>query len=250
MKTALALFAMVSCGAAGCSPTNDQLVTQERLESGLVVILPGIEGEGPLSYSVRDGLRRAGVDAALPIYRWGRPVPIAGPLLNQMDVIGNRLVAERIAQMVADYQDSYPGRPVHLVGHSGGGGLAVFSTEALPPGRSVEGLILLSASISRDYDLSKALAHCRKGIVNFYSASDIAFLGIGTTVVGNVDGARGPSAGMLGFSRSWPGLHQVPWSTEMALAGNLGGHADTTARPFVSKYVAPWVLSSAWPPTR
>ncbi len=247
MRIALSVLVTVAVAAVGCSPTNEEFVTPQRLQQGLVVILPGIEGEGPLSYGLRDGLLRAGLGAALPIYRWGRPIPIAGPLLNQVDVIGNRLVAEKIAQMILDYQETYPGRPVHLVGHSGGGGVAVFSAEALPEGHSVDGLVLLSASISRNYDLTKALSRCRKGIVNFYSAGDIALLGVGTTVVGNVDGGHGPSAGLSGFERSFPGLYQVSWESEMGSADALTAHTDTVGSSFVRSYVAPWVLAASWP---
>lgn len=247
MKAVLITLAVAALALGGCSPTNEEMVTPERLDQGLVIVLPGIEGEGPLSYGVRDGLVRAGVDSAVPIYRWGRPVPIAGPLLNQMDVLGNRLAGTRIAQMIVDYQNAHPDRPVYLIGHSGGGGVAVFAAEAMPEGRAVEGLILLSASISKTYDLSSALSRCQKGIVSFYSEADVALLGIGTTVVGNVDGIRGPSAGLVGFDSTPAGLHQIGWRQEMGSAGNYGGHMDSAGSAFVAKYVAPWVMASSWP---
>ena len=232
--------------SAGCSATNKEFVTPERLERGLVLILPGIEGEGTLSYNIRSGLLKAGVSAALPIYRWGRPVPLAGPILNQMDIIGNRLVAKRIAQYIVDYQDSHPSAPVYIIGHSGGGGIAVFTAEDLPENRMIDGLVLLSASISKGYDLTKALQHCRYGIVNFYSEKDVGLLGVGTTVMGNVDGIRGPSAGLAGFDNSYPKLYQIPWSKDMESVGNYGGHADSTNPEFVKEYVAPWVMGMRW----
>jgi len=233
--------------AGGCSGANTDYVTSARLDRGLVILLPGIEGEGVLSHNVRGGLLRAGVDMALPIYQWGRPVPLAGLVLNQTDVAGNRLAARRVARMIVTYQDTHPNRPVYLVGHSGGGGVAVFSAEALPPGRSVDGLVLLSASISSGYDLSKALAHCKRGIVSFHSKGDVGLLVVGTTLVGNVDGVHGPAAGAVGFEHSFPGLHEVGWSPEMARYGNLGGHSGTCEPRFVSRYVAPWIKGGAWP---
>lgn len=242
----LLLMPLLVVASAGCSATNKEFVTPERLDRGLVLILPGIEGEGALSYNIRTGLIKAGVSGALPIYRWGRPVPLAGPILNQMDVIGNRLIAKRIAQYIVDYQDSHPSAPVYIVGHSGGGGIAVFTAEDLPPGRVIDGLVLLSASISKGYDLSKALQHCRKGIVNFYSDKDIGLLGVGTTVFGNVDGVRGPSAGLAGFDKSYSKLIQIPWSKEMESAGNYGGHVDSTNPEFVKEYVAPWIIGTGW----
>jgi pimeloyl-ACP methyl ester carboxylesterase len=237
----------VLASGAGCGRTNDQFVTPDRLGRGLVVVLPGIEGEGPLSYAIRDGVLDGGVQSAVPIYRWGRPIPLAGPLLNQTGVIGNRLAGERIAQMIADYQDSHPGRPVYVVGHSGGGGVAVFAAESLPDGCKVEGLVLLSASISKGYDLNKALAHCRRGIINYYSSRDVGLLGVGTTLVGNVDGRRGPSAGLSGFDRPFPGLKQVAWTRRMAAHGNHGSHTDSASRAFVRHYVAPFLRGGNWP---
>lgn len=240
------LISLAALLMGGCLPDNNELVTPQRMESGLVMILPGIEGDGPFSAEVRRGLDESGLGCALPIIRWGRPVPIAGPLLNQMDLIGNRLAAQRLADAIVNYQDSHPGRPVHLVGHSGGGGVSIFTAEALPQGRKVDGIVLLSASISAGYDLTKALAHSRKGIVNFYSKNDVGLLMIGTTVVGNVDGIHGPAAGAIGFDRLPEGLHQVPWSQDMSWAGS-GGHMDTTGAPFVRTFVSPWIRAPAWP---
>ena len=194
------------------------------------------------------------MDYSLTIYRWGRPVPVAGMLLNQMDFIGNRLAADQIARMIVDYQDEHPGKPVFLVGHSGGGGIAVFVAEAMPTGRSVDGLILLNASISSGYDLRKALEHTRLGLVNFWSPDDVGLLYFGTTLFGNVDGVHGPGAGAAGF-RNTGGLgrlkgilHQVKWSQQMAASGNDGGHTGSTSEVFVGDWVAPWILARTWSP--
>jgi pimeloyl-ACP methyl ester carboxylesterase len=149
--------------------------------------------------------------------------------------------------MIVKYQDAHPDLPVYIVGHSGGGGVAVFAAEALPSGHKIDGLVLLSPSLSRGYDLSKALANSRNGLVNFYSRNDVGFLVVGTTVIGNVDGNHGPSAGAVGFSNTFSDLYQVPWSEDMASSGNEGGHLDTTVSTFVSQYVAPWVLARGWP---
>jgi len=243
--------------AAGCNGAGNSIyTTEERLANGLVVILPGIEGEGPMNHDIRRGLDSAGLDCALPIYNWGRPVPGLGMLLNQMDFIGNRLAGVRIAKMIEQYQDDHPGAPVYVVGHSGGGGVAVFAAEGLTEGRQIDGLILLSASIWAGYDCTKALGRCRKGIVNFYNESDVGLLAIGTTITSNVDGMRGPSAGLIGFDApkdtdpeakrlAYRKLYQVPIT-----AGMTGGddpHAAVTRPGFVAMHVAPWVSAESWP---
>lgn len=236
---------------------NSKFVTPERREQGLVVILPGIEGKSSLNRDVRQGLVRGGVYCAMPIYPWGRPIPGLGPLLNQVDFIGNRLAGISISKMIMQYQDAYPGRPVYVVGHSGGGGVAVFVAEAMPEDRQIDGLVLLSASISSAYNLTKALGRCRNGIVNFYNEGDGALLGIGTTVFGNVDGTHGPSAGLISFDEPTAGsskkkklayenLYQIRVTPSMS-SGDP--HASTTRPHFVSAHVAKWMLASTWPAT-
>lgn len=232
----------------GCTPEEHQLpmtgenptfMTDQRLSNGLVIVLPGIEGESSMNQDVRYGLTSAGVDQAVPIHRWGSPLPGVSLLINQMNVIGNRIAAKRLADMIVAYQDTHPGKPVHIVGHSGGGGVAVFTAEALPPGRQIEGLVLLSASISSAYDCGKALAKCRKGILNFYCRND-GLLVIGTLIAGNVDGIRGPGAGAVGFDKTYPKLEQREITAE---AFGDDPHAAATRSGFVARNVAPWILS-------
>ena len=245
MKRLLLAALLASAFAAtGCVPDNARFVTEERKARGLVVILPGIEGPSPLNRNIRQGLDEAGISQALAIEPWGRPVPGLGPLINQMDFLGNRLAASRLARVIAAYQDQYPDRPVHIVGHSGGGGIAVFIAEAMPAGHKVDGLVLLDASISRDYDLSRALANVRQGIVNFYNPGDSLLLGLGTLVTSNVDGIRGPSAGLKGFTKSFSRLYQI----EVAGAeAETDPHTAATMPGFVRAYVAPWIRSNQWP---
>jgi len=241
-----AVLAIAGLAAAGCGQ-NTEFVTAERLENGLVIILPGIEGESRLNRSIRSGLVAGSVHQALPIYRWGRPIPLVGTALNQMDFIGNRLAGVGVAKMIMNYQDSHPGKPVHVVGHSGGGGVAVFAAEALPEGRTIDGLVLLSASISSAYDLQKALKRCRKGLVNFYNRDDAGLLGIGTTVVGTVDGTHGPSAGLIGFDRAQKAGYEKAYNIRVRGQGG-DPHAATTHVGFVSGRVVPWIHADHWPP--
>ena len=240
-------------GLLGCHGSSGRFMTNARQNRGLVVILPGIEGPGALSDDIVKGLDAAGVPYALKVQGWGRPVPLAGMLLNQVDVLGNRVASKRIANTIIDYQDRHPGAPVYLLGHSGGGGIAIFVAEALPPGRRVDGVILLSPSISDGYDLSKALGHTRKGVVNFWSPEDVGLLVFGTSIVGNMDGAHSPAAGASGFHKTtgpaslFGKLYQVQWNESMAQSGNSGGHMDSTNSRFVTAWIAPWVTAADWP---
>ena len=246
----LLILAWLIAFASGCGgiASSSHYMTEVQKENGLVVILPGIEGESEFNHNIRRGLMRAGSHRAMPIYNWGRPIPGVGMLLNQVDVIGNRIAGGSIARMIEQYQDSYPNRPVYLIGHSGGGGVAVFAAESLAAGRKIEGLVLLSASIDGNYDLTKALGHCKNGILNVYNPEDTGLLGVGTAVMGNVDGGHGPSAGLRGFSKRRSKLYQLQITGGMTAASGGGSHDAATRPGFVASYVAPWVLSSAWPP--
>jgi pimeloyl-ACP methyl ester carboxylesterase len=240
MRTSLIALCAAAALSLGCTGTNNKrLMTDQRLDRGLVIILPGIEGPGLLSSNVRKGLEQAGVSMGIMVYSWGRPIPLAGPLINQMDVAGNRAAGRRIATYIDNYLSLYPDRPVYLIGHSGGGGVAVFAAESLPPNRKAERLILLGASISSDYDLSEAMCNTRQGIVNFYSSKD-EILGA-TLFVGNVDGGRAASAGLTGFVGGPPGLVQEPWRPVMSRYGNRGRHAHWTRSDFVEAFVAPYL---------
>ena len=244
LPTAAALLgaAMACAGCAG----NAEYLTEDRLENGLVVILPGIEGHSALNENIRRGLVSGGVHRGIPIRTWGRPVPLVGPLINQVDFVGNRLAGERMAKSIVEYQDKYPDRPVYVVGHSAGGGIAVFTAEAMPEDRQIDGLILLSASISSGYDLKKALSRCRNGIVNFYNKGDAGVLGVGTVVLGTVDGTHGVSAGLVGFDDfDKPGYENL-YQVKMKNVSD-DSHTTSTQASFVSAFVAPWVLSDSWP---
>jgi pimeloyl-ACP methyl ester carboxylesterase len=256
---AMAASAMV-VGCAG----NYKYMTEERQSRGLVVILPGIEGTSPFNRHIRQGLADAGVDCATPICSWGWPVPLVGMALNQSDPICHHLAGKRIARMIAKYEDEHPGQPVYIIGHSGGAGIAVFAAEdlaAMEGDHKIQGLVLLSASISADYDLTTAIGQCRCGIVNFYNRDDKALLLIGTAIAGNVDGGHGDSAGRTGFGApsgnnpqaptAYARLYQIELTEDMA-EGKSGGivtcHTTDTGAAFVEAYVADWVKNNVWPP--
>ncbi len=237
MSQWIGLAGLVCVGLGGCGPTLSTHMQPERKAHGLAVILPGIEGVSGYNLNIKKGLINSGLDWAVTTYSWGRPVPLLGPLINQMDVVGNRLAGQQIARWIAkEYLDKYPGRPVWLIGHSGGGGVAVFAAEAMPPGKKITGLVLLSASIHKDYDLSKAMGRLEYGIVNYYNPDDSALLALGTTITSNVDGRRGPSAGLRGFTSNHPKLRNV-----LVTGGSMDPHGAATRAAFVQRNVVPWL---------
>lgn len=238
---------------AGCSG-NSAYNTEELRSRGLVLILPGVEGIGPFNRNIRQGLVDAHVNRAIEIVRWGSPLPLVGMAFNQSDPIGHHLEAERVAKMIVKYQVQYPDRPVYLIGHSGGCGIAVFAAEALartPGSKPLEGMVLLAPSVSANYDLSPALAACRQGILNFYNEDD-ELLHVGTGIMGNMDGGHGASGGRVSFNTEiypqpqYARLYQIRSLGASGAEGNHP-HVAVTEPSFVSMYVAPWISSTSWP---
>jgi pimeloyl-ACP methyl ester carboxylesterase len=232
---------------AGCKQPN-RYVAPERLERGLVVILPGIEGHSPLNDAITEGLEEGGVNWALEIRDW---TSFWGPLHTLRAEERNRGIAKEIAVRIQRYWVAFPDRPVVLVGQSGGGAMAVWVAESLSDDR-LKGLLLINTSLSPDYDLTDALERTREGAVNFYSSRDWMMLGIGTTFYGTMDRQHSASAGLKGFEvpprlpRAYEKLHQIGWTKEMAETGNWGSHLSSGTRKFVTRYVAPFVLSETW----
>ena len=246
---------IVSLPLVGCDVgrvnMDSGFVNEDRAEKGLVVILPGIEGQSVANLNVRQGLRDGGIPYALAIYRWGS----GSMLANQTDVSGNRRRATEFAELIAAYQERYPGNPIFIVGHSGGGGIAVFALEALgkiPAAKPVDGVFLLSASISADYDLSSALRMTRRGLANVSNPEDQILKG-GTATFGNMDGGKGDSAGRTGFSRRYPNVYERPL-TAAEVFGDVGqtniAHMVATSDKLIAKYAPHWIMAEKWPPPR
>ena len=231
---------------------DSQLMRDERLERGYVLILPGIEGRSLFNRSIRRGLLRASVHCGIEIYDWTR-----GPLRLVWNIRNRQRHQEQarvIAEKIVRYRERYPEQPVYLVGHSGGGGMIAYALAELPEDVRVTGGILIVPALSPTFDLTAALRQTQRGLWNFSSYGDIFLLGAGTTLVGTLDGRHSPSAGMLGFQRrpteqhnvaaeaELPPLIEVPYRFRMARQFNFGGHLSCVNPWFVHKWIAPIVM--------
>jgi pimeloyl-ACP methyl ester carboxylesterase len=200
------------------------------------------------------GLAQADIPAAIEMYDWTE-----GPWMLISNLRGlerNRREARRIAGKIVAYQDRHPGRPVHLVGSSGGAGMAVMALEALPSGRKVTSAILLAATLAPDYDLRSAIGHTEQGIRHFYSPIDVPVLMGAMALVGTMEGRHTVAAGAWGFippkdlgadgrdlyDRK---LVQQKYSLEMLAYGHTGGHFGWARPAFVRQRLAPLVTPPA-----
>jgi len=169
----------------------------ERLEKGYTAVLPGCMGNKALDPNMIKGLTDADIPSAIEMYDWTGGS--ANLVYNLRGLKRNRREAKKLAEKILDYQDQYPGRPVYLVGYSGGAGLAVMALEELPADRKVTGVVLLAAVLAPDYDLRVALSRTESGIHNFYSPYDVPVLMVLSTVFGTMEGRHTIAAGAVGF---------------------------------------------------
>ncbi len=229
-------------------PSLADLNSPERLDHGLVIVLPGIEGQGRLNSRIARGLVLGGVTHAIEIYDW-----TYGRLWQLWSLRSRRRHTEQatlLAGKIAAYQSEYPGRPVHLVGHSGGGAMIAYTLEALEPGRQISGGVMLVPALSPGYSLRVAVSRTERGIWNFCSHGDVLFLGLGTLVCGTTDGRHCIAAGNVGFSTKvieeataseYAALREVPYQWSMRKTGHWGGHLSVTVPEFIATHVAPLI---------
>ncbi len=243
------LVVVVSLAVALGGCRGQPYVDGERLDRGLVMVLSGIGGRFPSAVYIAEGLDEGGVDYAIEIYDWALPV---GGIISLRSEEHNREQAAKAAERIVTYQDEYPGRPTFVIGHSGGGGVAVWVVENLPFGHEVNRVVLVAPAVSPDYDLAVALSRTQDGIVSFHSDRDWLILGWGTSTFGTIDGQWVDSAGLIGFSDAAtanapadaPRLLEVPWTPDMTEYGYRGGHVTSINTRFIANVVAPHVLGN------
>jgi pimeloyl-ACP methyl ester carboxylesterase len=260
------LFFLGGCHGAPRSPPDREIVAHsaswhepklvfpERLNRGYTLVLPGISGVHPGEHGIVTGLRSASVPSAIEFHDWTTGAPRLFYHLCGLE--RNRAEARKIAAKIVAYHERYPGRPVHLIGFSGGGGVVVLVLEALPPDHSVTRAILLAPSLANDYDLRLAMSRTEQGIHNFYSPWDVPFLMVLSTAAGNTDGRHSLPAGAVGFhvpktldasqrQAYQERLPQQRYQLAMLRDGHTGGHVGWTVPAFVARQVAPLIGPSA-----
>lgn len=213
-----------------------------------------IGGAGPLGnvvglMDVPKGLRKGGYRGAIEVFGWQSV--LGGTLRDQMDRERNIEQALRLARRIADYVEEYPGRRVDIIALSAGTGITAWALEALPDDVGVGTVIFLSSSLSRHYDLTKALRHVEGRLYCFYSRRD-PVLRYGTPVAGSVDREMWQPhvAGLSGFALPREAddatrrlyrahVRNRTWEARYARYGYRGYHTDSTSPRFVARILTP-----------
>jgi hypothetical protein len=252
---------MLSCvamlaAAGGCADSPGMAATSARPEGdaqfGAVYYLDGAGGGGLMNWEggLKKGLKLAGYRGQLTMFPWETGL---GVIVDQDATMKyKRQKAGEVAAEIARFHQAHPTSQIHLIGLSAGTAVAIFALEALPPDVKVENVILFGASISNDYDLTKALGHVRTHLYNFTSEQD-AVLGFLVPMSGTADRSNAPAAGLDGFVLP-PGANaqtralyltkvaRIAWQAKYEKDGDFGGHTDGIHGPFVRDYVAPLVM--------
>ena len=228
--------------AGGCAGRS--YYSAERIDKGLVLVLPGIEGPSSWNRSICDGLVVGEALYAVETYNWTGSFGVY--YVFNHGACRDR--ARDIADYVMDYQRKFPGRPTFVVGHSAGGAVAVMVAEEMPPTAPLTGVVAIAPSLSADYDLSRAVAGCGGRFVNCYDTGD-NFLQALTVIGSNIDGSRSTTAGKQGFvlpedadneeRLAYAQLRQIRWSESMEEDGNGGGHFGWTNPEWVADNIVP-----------
>ncbi|MCG3126185.1 MAG: hypothetical protein CHACPFDD_01015 [Phycisphaerae bacterium] len=215
-------------------------------------------GAGTLGHvgtlDVPNGLRDAGYRGAIEVFGWQSWV--GGTLRDQLDQERNLEEAVRFAQRIEDYARRYPNRRINIIALSGGTGIATWALEGLSSRVRIGNIAYLSSSLSRDYDLTKALRRVDGRLYSFHSKTDPVLLAM-VPLAGTIDRqfSLNNIAGLRGFAvprRSSAAVREVyaqrvrniPWREEFAEYGYLGGHTGATTRAFVARFVAPLIIGT------
>ena len=186
------------------------------------------------------GLRRAGFGGEFMYWRWHASWRGWLVLPAIMDRAMLEREARRLAEFVAARRSDRPDEPLHLMGYSCGGFIAVRALELLPDGVSVASAALLAAGFDPRRDLAPAASRVRGKLIVCSSVLDAAIVGLGTTLFGTADRRHTPSVGAVGLTGPQPpNVVEVPWRPALIRLGHLGGHFTAPAPRFIQHRIAP-----------
>ncbi|MEW6250859.1 MAG: hypothetical protein AB1716_09445 [Planctomycetota bacterium] len=239
----------------GCATTEPDRAI--RIQRGYVYYLDGAGGGGALrnfSGGVRQGLKDAGYPGAGEMFNWETGLGLVAD--QEANLEYKRRKAAELARRIAEFRRDHPDTPIVLIGFSAGTVITVFALEALPADVSVETVVLLSGSLSADYDLTAALRRIEQRMYITTSHRDGMLLYMmpltGTadrksTAHGaiGVDGVRVPPGASPDVQRQYAKVLTLPWNEEFARLGDHGRHFDKVSPRFIQAIVAPLVMRGA-----
>ena len=242
------------CASKPMWDTEYRADRQERLERGCVFYFDGAGGgtkKSNYAAGVIEGMLQAGYPGAGELMSWETGQGLMAD--QKASVEFKRAKAKKSAASIRRYMEQHPGRPVGLLGFSAGTAEAVFALESLPESTPVDHVVLLGASISRDYDMTQALKRVKHKLYIVTSTHD-HMLSIAMPLSGTADRKfHDPGAGIRGFvlppnaSAETRRLYAEKISTihyakDFRKDGDQGHHFDNVKTEFIRDQVAPLLM--------
>jgi pimeloyl-ACP methyl ester carboxylesterase len=249
--------ASVSCASKPVWKPEQRPDRQARLSRGCIFYMDGAGGgteKSNYAAGVVSGMLDAGYDGAGELVAWETGKGLVAD--QDASVAYKRTKARKAADMILDYRKAHPEAPASILGFSAGSAEAVFALEALPEGEHVHHVVLLGASISRDYDLTEALKRVKHKVHIITSTHD-NMLGLAMKFSGTADRKfHDPGAGIKGFvlppnaSEETRRLYAakivvIPYSKDWRKDGDKGHHFDNVKEDFIRDHVAPLLIVQA-----
>ena len=242
-------------GAAGRAPA---------LADTHIIHVPGIAGPLRIDRHLAEGLLAGGAASEVEIFDW---VGRRRGFKALFGVDENHRQARRLALHILQLRQIHPDRRLVITAHSGGTAIAAWALEMLPAlieeqkGKQggeaddslpmVDGVILMAAGLSPEYDLSPMLRQVRGRVFHLSSKADNLILGAGTLVLGTLDRKFAIAAGKTGFYLP-PGVEpaayatfvEVPYDATWAELGHYGEHEGMMTTPFGASVISDLVRAA------
>lgn len=232
---------------------------EARMKHGYTYYLDGAGGgtaKANWAEGVKEGMLAAGYPGAGEMFSWEEG---KGLVVDQdASVAYKRSKAKELAVEIQKQKAAFPDAPINLLGFSAGTAEAIFALEYLPDNLQVDQVVLLGTSISRDYDMTKALQHV-KGKLYIYTSTHDRMLGFLMPFSGTADRKfNDPGAGITGFVLPKGANDQtrklyadkivtIRWTKELEADGDYGRHFDNIKMEFIRDHVAPLLMGKPVP---
>lgn len=165
---------------------------------------------------------------------------------------------EKLASSIRIIQKRNPDAEINILAHSAGTSVALAGASLLNE-NSIERVILLAPSVSKDYPIIPAIAAVKDSVHVFYSHEDTFILGPILKFTKTADLRKCQNAaGRYGFTPATRNreeellvatkLKQYAWKPEDVSIGNNGGHYGAYGQPYMDKKVLPLLFNNQ--PTR
>ncbi len=223
------------------------------LDGDVLFMLGGVGGFQFAPLMIRRAIRSLKLSMGTVVCTW--QFGLVGEIWTDlMWLRRNRVVAARIARRLLAFRRDHRSARIHLLGYSGGGGVAALVCAALRGRRIIDNLLLIAPALSPDYNLAPALAAVARGTA-FVSERDRMLLGLGTRLFGTIDRRHTPAAGMVGFNLppgasledriAYERFKQVRWSPAFNRLGVSGGHIGWLSEMFIGEVLLPLLIDPA-----